>query len=99
MSLPEGVNMESVAKCWERYCKNNEARKAWLKTDAGREWSRKKAKEYYDKHRDEVLAKRAERYEKDKDILLNRAKDYYSKHSDEINALARAKRAAEKTPA
>lgn len=96
MSLPEGVNMESVVKCWERYQKHNEAKKAWLKTEAGKEWSRNKAREYYARHREEVLAKRAERYANDRETILNRAKEYYSKHSDEINAMARAKRAAEK---
>lgn len=88
--------MESLVKCWERYQKSNQAKKAWLKTDAGREWSRAKAKEYYARHREEVLAKRAERYAKDRETILERSKDYYAKHSDEINAVARAKRAAEK---
>ena len=100
MSLPEGVNMEAVVKCWERYQKHNEAKKAWLKTEAGKEWSRNKARDYYARHREEVLAKRAERYANDRDTLLNRAKDYYVKNADEINLIARTKRAVEReTPA
>lgn len=95
MSLPEGVTMEQVLKVFNDYKRRNAVRTEWFKTDEGKAYNRQKAKEYYLRHKDKVLEKRAKRYEEDRDTLLNRAKDYYKNHSDEINAKARASRAGE----
>lgn len=95
MSLPEGVTMEQVLKVFNDYKRRNAERSEWFKTEEGKAYNRQKAKEYYLRHKEKVLEKRAKRYEEDRDTLLNRAKEYYANHADEINAKARALRAAE----
>ena len=98
MSLPEGVTMEKLLHIYNNYQKRNEARNEWFKTDEGKAYNRMKAKEYYLRHKEAILEKRAKRYEEDKDTLLTRAKEYYANHADEINAKIRAKREAKIEP-
>ena len=76
------VSLQTLLNAFEKKKQYEETKKEWLKTDAGKEYQRKKAKQYYEKHREEVLAKRAARYEKDHDELLNRAKEYYHTHTE-----------------
>ncbi len=95
MSLPDGVTLERVLKVFNDYKRRNEVRAEWFKTEEGKAYNRQKAKEYYLRHKDKVLEKRAKRYEEDKETLLERAKEYYKNHADEINAKARAARAGE----
>ena len=87
--------MEQVLKVFNDYKRRNAERSEWFKTEEGKAYNRQKAKEYYLRHKEKVLEKRAKRYEEDRDTLLNRAKEYYANHADEINAKARALRAAE----
>ena len=100
------VPFEEVLRVYEKKQESARVKAEWLKTDEGKEYNRQKAKEYYERHKEKVLQKRAERYEKDKDTLLNRAKEYYVLHSEEIlekNKERRKKnrelKKVEKTPA
>ena len=77
------VPLQALLDAYEKKKQYEQNKKEWLKTEAGKEYQRKKAKEYYEKNRDKVLAKRAARYEKDHDELLNRVKNYYQAHSEE----------------
>lgn len=77
------VPLQVLLHAFEKKKQYENNKKEWLKTDAGKEYQRKKAKEYYERHREEVLAKRAARYEKDHEELLTRSKEYYHTHSEE----------------
>ena len=77
------VPLQALMDAYEKKKQYEQSKKVWLKTDAGREYQRKKAKQYYEKNREKVLAKRAARYTTDHETLLNRAKEYYSTHSEE----------------
>lgn len=94
MSLPEGVDVEAVMKVYNAYKRRNAERSEWYKTEEGKEYNRQKAREYYLRHKDLILEKRAKRYEEDRNTLLDRAKEYYKVNAEEINAKARAKREA-----
>ena len=59
-----------------------EKKRAYLKTEEGKEYNRQKSKNYYEAHREEVLAKRPydpEKcklyYEKNRDKILIKAKE------------------------
>jgi hypothetical protein len=45
----------------------------------------KKHLRYYDKHREQILAKRKEQYEKNKDIMKQKVLDRYHKKKAEQN--------------
>lgn len=101
MNLPEGITLDKLLHVYNNYQRRNEARNEWFKTEEGKAYNRLKAKEYYLRHKQTILEKRAKRYETDRDTLLNRAKDYYANHADEINMKNKTKREAkiETTPA
>jgi hypothetical protein len=80
--------MEVLMRLYESRQKAYAKKKEWLKTDAGKEYQRKKAKEYYYKHRDAVLAKRAERYERDGAILNERVKEAYRRKKETTEGTA-----------
>ena len=82
--LPDGVSIEKLLRVYNNYQKQIDKRQEWFKTDAGKEYNRLKAKEYYNRNKNKILEKRAKRYEEDRDTLLTRAKEYYAEHSDEI---------------
>lgn len=86
------VPLQTLLDAFEKKKQYEQAKKDWLKTDAGKEYQRKKAKEYYNRHREQVLAKRASRYEKDHETLLNRAKEYYANHTEECKAKNKLRR-------
>lgn len=90
------VPLQALLNAYEKKKQYEANKKNWLKTDAGREYNRQKAKEYYDKHKDQILAKRASRYETDKELLIERAKQYYSLHSEECIEKNRQRREAKK---
>ena len=96
MELPEGVTMEKLLNIYNQYQKRVKATQEYLKTDEGKEYNRQKAREYYARHKEEVLAKRAKRYEDDKETLLNRSNAYYKAHAEELNAKARERRERQK---
>lgn len=75
-SVPS-VPMEYLMKLYEARQKQNARKAEWAKTEEGKAYNRKKAKEYYERNKDKVLEKRKARYDTDRDTLLNRAKDYY----------------------
>lgn len=54
-----------------------------MKTPEGRAYNRMKAKEYYERNREKVLAKRAIEYQANHDKLLTRANEYYHSHNEE----------------
>ena len=60
------IPLETIVKRWEaekkRDKKKAEKRLAFLQTDEGIEWNRNRSKLYYEKHREEVLARRKAQY-------------------------------------
>lgn len=73
------AELPALIKAYESMKKNDERKKAWLKTERGKEWNCEKAKAYYQAHKDEVLEKRRQRYEQNRDIILAKAKEAYAK--------------------
>lgn len=73
------ADIPALVRAYESMKKHDEKKKAWLKTDRGKEWNREKASAYYEKHKEEVLEKRRVMYEQNRDIILARAKAYYLK--------------------
>lgn len=86
------VTLEEILKTFNKAKQYELNKSEWLKTDEGKEYNRNKSKEYYERHKDKVLEKRAKRYEQDKDTLLTRAKEYYALHSEEVLEKNKAKR-------
>lgn len=78
------VPLEQVLRAFEKSKEWAANKKAWSKTEEGKIYNRQKSKDYYNRHKAQVLAKRAERYEVDKETLINRGKEYYKKHSEEL---------------
>ena len=90
------ATFQDLLAAFEKKKQHEANKKEWLKTEAGREYNRRKSKEYYNRHRDQVLAKRSARYETDKDTLIERAKQYYALHSEECIEKNRLRREAKK---
>ena len=99
MELPEGVTLEKLLRLHEQEQARVKKRNEFLKTEEGKEYARAKAKAYYDKHRAEVLAKRAERYKVDAELLNQRAKNFYAANKETILAKERAARVKVEPPA
>lgn len=99
MELPEGVTLERLLRLHEQDKARALKRSEFFKTEEGREYARQKAKAYYQRHKSEVLAKRAKRYEEDGQLLIQRAKDYYTANKDTILEKQRAGRVKVETPA
>jgi len=90
------ATLPDLLKAFEMSQRQKEAKKAWLQTDEGKEYNRTKAKEYYNRHKDVVLEKRKERYEKDAPLLNERSMTYYTNNKEKILNRLKEKR---KTPA
>jgi hypothetical protein len=86
------VPLSALILAYEQKKQKIQARNDWFKTDAGKEYNRMKAKQYYDKHKEAVLAKRAIRYEAEGETLRTRANDYYHRNSEAIKKKNREKR-------
>ena len=56
-----------MRRAFENEKRRNERRKAYFQTEAGKEYNRQKAKNFYQRHRDEILAKRKEQYQTKKE--------------------------------
>ncbi len=80
------VDLPALVRAYERTKKQDERKKAWLKTDKGKEWNRTKAKEYYEKNKEKVLERCRNNYEGNRDVLIGRAKAYYAKKKAEALA-------------
>lgn len=78
------VPLAALILAYEQKKQKMHDRNEWFKTDAGKAYNRMKAKQYYDKHKEEVLAKRAARYDTNGDIIRLRANEYYHKNSEAI---------------
>ena len=95
--LPEGVKLEDLLRLYEREKRYKDAKKAFYASDEGKEYARQKAKLFYQRHKEQILAKRKERYDNDDAfVLLNRAKQYYAEHAEEINEKNRERRKKQK---
>lgn len=71
------VELPVLVKLYEAQQKHFQARKEWLKTEEGKAYNRMKAKEFYARHKEEILAKRKALYEVKGDVLNERQKGYY----------------------
>jgi hypothetical protein len=80
------AELPALIRAYESMKKADERKKAWLKTDRGKEWNREKATAYYNAHKDEVLEKRRLRYEANRDVILAKAKEAYAKKKAESSA-------------
>lgn len=88
------VPLQELLNAYEKKKLYEKNKAEWFKTDEGKAYNRQKSKEYYQRHREDVLLKRAARYEVDHDELLNRAKQYYATHNEEILEKNKRKREA-----
>jgi hypothetical protein len=80
------AELPALIRAYESMKKNDERKKAWLKTDRGKEWNREKATAYYHANKDKVLEKRKVKYEANRDIILAKAKEAYSKKKAAVEA-------------
>jgi hypothetical protein len=78
------ATLPDLLKAYEQKQRNLEAKKAFMQTEEGKEYNKRKAKEFYLRHKAEVLAKRKERYEKDAAILNERNKAYYYANREQL---------------
>jgi hypothetical protein len=90
--LPEGVSMDKLLHLYELHKRNAERRKTYLETEAGKEYNRQKAKEYYARHKSDVLLKRKAEHEEKKEEHNARALAYYHANRDAILEKKKAKR-------
>jgi len=79
------VSLETLVKVYETSRKHSQKRDDWFKTDEGRAYQRQKAKAYYERNKEKVLAKRAEAYQDDekRQAMLDRAHAKYAKKKAE----------------
>jgi hypothetical protein len=80
------ADLPALVRAYETLKRCDERKKAWLKTDRGKEWNREKATAYYNAHKEEVLEKRRQRYEANREIILAKAKEAYAKKKAETGA-------------
>jgi hypothetical protein len=80
------ADLPALVRAYESLKKADQRKKAWLKTDRGKEWNREKANAYYQTHKEEVLEKRRQRYEANREIILAKAKEAYAKKKAEKGA-------------
>lgn len=73
------AELPALIRAYESMKKNDERKKAWLKTERGKEWNREKATAYYQAHKEAVLEKRRQRYEENREVILAKAKEAYAK--------------------
>ena len=73
------AELPALVRAYENLKRADERKKAWLKTDRGKEWNREKATAYYTAHKDEVLEKRRQKYEVNRETILAKAKEAYAK--------------------
>ena len=90
--LPDGISIDKLLHLYELHKRNTERRKTYLETDAGKEYNRQKAKEYYNRHKSDVLLKRKADHEEKKEEHNARALAYYHANRDAILEKKRAKR-------
>ena len=66
MELPAGVTLDKLLQVYEKqrmYSERRaEQRTAFYKTEEGKEYNRKKAKEYYERNKETVQKKNKDRY-------------------------------------
>lgn len=78
------VPLAKLIAAYEQKKRSLQERNEWFKTDAGKEYNRMKAKQYYERNKEKILAKRAVRYEAEGETLRTRANEYYHKNSEAI---------------
>jgi len=87
---------EQLQKLWEREQRRREAQAEFAKTPEGKAYNNERARNFYARHKEEILQKRKAYYEKNKDKLITRMKTYYEAHKQEIRN--RKKRTEKNTP-
>lgn len=93
--LPEGVTLDKLLKLYEKNKKSLERRNEWYKTDEGRAYQRLMAKKHYEKHKEEILEKRASRYLEKGEDINQKNKEYYQKNKEKILAKRKEAKNAE----
>lgn len=86
--------VEEMREAYEKLQKMKERAKIYSQREDRMEKARQRQQEYYEEHREEVLAKRAALYKTDevKEKLRARAREYYQKNRESLLAKARAKK-------
>jgi hypothetical protein len=77
------VPLSEVLHAYEIRKQAADRKKAWLQTEAGKEYNRQKSKEYYQRHKEEIAKIRSEKYEKEREALIQKSKDYYEANREE----------------
>jgi hypothetical protein len=62
------VDAGKLQRVYEQYMKHNEQRNEWRKTEEGKAYGRKKAKEYYERNKEKVK-ENVKNYQKQKKII------------------------------
>ena len=84
MELPDGVTLDKLLKLYEQHKKSIEHRNEWFKTEEGKAYQRAMAKKHYDKHKEEILEKRAQKYLEKGEEINARNKAYYQANREKI---------------
>jgi hypothetical protein len=80
------AELPALIRAYESMKRSDERKKAWLKTERGKEWNREKATAYYQAHKEEVLEKRRQKYEQNREVILAKAKEAYAKKKAQASA-------------
>jgi hypothetical protein len=80
------AELPALIRAYESMKRSDERKKAWLKTERGKEWNREKATAYYQAHKEEVLEKRRQKYEENREVILAKAKEAYAKKKARVAA-------------
>lgn len=80
------AELPDLVRAYESYKKADERKKAWLKTERGKQWNREKATAYYNNNKEQVLERRKVWYEANKERILAKAKEDYAKKKEAAQA-------------
>lgn len=77
------VNIPVLIRMYENQRRHLIERNEWRKTEAGKEYNRKKAKEFYERNKEQILAKRKALYEVKGDEINAKNLAYYHRKKNE----------------
>lgn len=80
------AELPDLIRAYESMKRSDERKKAWLKTERGKQWNREKATAYYNANREQVLERRRAWYEANREKVLAKAKEDYAKKKEASQA-------------
>lgn len=75
-------DMATLLAAYQKVQQEKEKRRAYLQTEEGKEKNRIRAAIYYDRHREQVLEKRHQRYQENQEELKQKSRDYARKKKE-----------------